>query len=127
MKFTIEGRLPSLNEYILASRSNKYYGASMKKKQELYISAFILKAMHDGELEEITDYPISLHIDWFEQNNRRDIDNITFGTKFIQDALVRNGVIEDDSRKYINELTHRVMTDKEHPRIEVTIERGKYE
>ena len=46
---------------------------------------------------------------------------ITFATKFIQDSLVRTGILEDDSRKYINQVNHSVFTDKQNPRIEVEI------
>lgn len=56
-----------------------------------------------------------------EKNKRRDVDNITFATKFIQDALVKQGIIIDDSQKYINQLRHDVKVDKEYPRIEVQL------
>jgi len=55
------------------------------------------------------------------KNKRRDVDNITFATKFIQDALVKQGIIIDDSQKYINQLRHDVKVDKEYPRIEVQL------
>ena len=45
----------------------------------------------------------------------------TVATKFIQDSLVRTGILEDDSRKYINQVNHSVFTDKENPRIVVEI------
>lgn len=93
----------------------------MKKKNERLIIAYILQAVNFGEIYEIKKYPVQLNITWYEPNDRKDIDNITFATKFIQDSLVRTGILEDDSRKYINKVNHSVFTDKENPRIEVEI------
>ena len=119
-KFTIYGKLPSLNEYVLANRGNKYAGASMKKRAE----RAILNALSVSGINYQPE-PISLHITWFEPNNRRDLDNIQFGTKFIQDAMVKAGIIKDDSRKYVVGLEHHVFTDKDNPRIEVEIRKAK--
>ena len=93
----------------------------MKKKNERLIMAYILQAVNFGEIYEIKKYPVQLNITWYETNDRKDIDNITFATKFIQDSLVRTGILDDDSRKYINQVNHSVFTDKENPRIEVEI------
>lgn len=93
----------------------------MKKKNERLVMAYILQAVNFGEIYEIKKCPVQLNIKWYEPNDRKDIDNITFATKFIQDSLVRTGILEDDSRKYINQVNHTVFTDKENPRIEVEI------
>lgn len=119
-KFVIQGRLSSLNEYTSANRANKYMGAKLKKDNE----EPIFGAIREAKLKRVTNYPITLKIKWYEPNKRRDIDNIVFATKFIQDALVKAGVIEDDSQKYINKVVHEVVTDKNNPRIEVEIKEG---
>lgn len=93
----------------------------MVKKNERLVMAYILQTVNSGEVYEVKNYPIKLNINWYEMDNRRDIDNITFATKFIQDSLVRVGILEDDSRKYINQVNHTVFTDKENPRIEVEV------
>lgn len=117
MKFVIKGRMPGLNEYTKACRGNKFGANSMKKKNE--------KAVQESAMEyhvnKIENYPIHMIIRWYEPNNRRDIDNVTFATKFILDGLVKMGVLVDDSRKYISSINHNVFTDKENPRIEVEI------
>lgn len=118
-KFVINGRLSSLNEYTLANRGNRYGGNSMKRKNE----AIIVEAIMKAKLEKVTEYPVKLKISWYEPNKRRDIDNIVFATKFIQDSLVNIGVLENDSQKYITQLEHKVLVDKECPRVEVVIER----
>lgn len=122
MKFTINGKLPSLNDYVLANRSYKYAGASMKKRVEKQIQESIFKAISSGEIKKVDKYPVGLNITWYEPTMRRDIDNICFAVKFIQDALVATGVLENDSQRYISELNHTVLLDREKPRIEVEIE-----
>lgn len=117
-KFVIYGRLPSLNEYVNSCRSNRYGANSMKKKYERMITEFI----EYFKIQPVKNYPVHMKITWYEKNNRRDVDNVTFGTKFVLDALVKNGILKDDSRKYITSVSHEVRTDKDTPRIEVEME-----
>lgn len=117
MKFTINGRLMSLNDYIRDNRTNKYKGAKTKRDNENNI----IWAIREAKLSKIYKYPIKLKITWYEPNLRRDIDNIVFATKFIQDALVKTNVLKDDSQKYINKISHEVLIDRTNPRIEVEI------
>ena len=97
----------------------------MKKKNERLVMAYILQAVNFGEVYEVKKYPIKLNINWYEPNSMRDVDYVTFSTKFIQDSLVSTGILEDDSRKYINQVNHSVFTDKENPRIEIEILGGE--
>ena len=119
-KFIIPGRLDGLNEYTRANRNNRYQGGKMKTTNEQIIGNAIREAQENG-FPKIIPTPIAISCNWYEPNNRRDIDNVVFAIKFIQDALVEAGIIPDDSRKYISQLSHQVFTDKENPRIEVTI------
>ena len=112
----IQGSLMGLNEYIKLSRNNKYESAKAKKIQEKTIMLYIKKC----ELKPITN-PVNIEICWYEKHNRRDIDNIIFASKFIMDALVKGGILIDDSRKYIKSINSTVYTDRENPRIEVLI------
>ena len=59
--------------------------------------------------------------DWYEKDRRRDLDNIYSGKKFILDALVKCGVLQNDTQKWVIGLVDRIHTDKRNPRIEVTI------
>ena len=116
-EFIVYGRLDGLNEYTSANRSNRYKGSQMKLKNE----AIVIEAIKRFQLEKVKNYPVQLNIVWYEKNKRRDVDNITFATKFIQDALVKQGILIDDGQKYINKISHDVQVDKEYPRIEVEI------
>ena len=52
----------------------------------------------------------------------KDKDNIAFSKKFIQDALVLEGIIPGDGWKNIEGFVDNFFIDKQNPRIEVTIE-----
>ena len=118
LKFTIMGRLDGLNDYTKACRGNAYAGNKMKSRNEVAVR----NAIRVAGLKKVDHYPVTLKINWYEPNKRRDIDNITLATKFIQDALVSAGVLVDDSQKYICKIEHNVFVDKENPRIEVTLD-----
>ena len=115
MKIKIDGRLDGLNEYTKACRGNRYGANTMKKRNEKKV----IDALNGWP--KIKEFPVKLKITWYEKNKRRDIDNITFATKFIQDALVKAEVLPDDSQKYINAVEHKVFVDKENPRVEIEI------
>ena len=117
MRFVIEGRLDGLNEYTRANRSNRYQGNSMKARNE----KAVLWAIRAARLKPVEKYPVELQIAWYEPDRRRDVDNIQFAVKFIQDALVEAGILEKDSQKYVSKLSHEVKVDRKNPRIEVTI------
>ena len=125
-RFVIYGKLPGLNDYTKANRGNKYLANKMKQDIQKNICKYIVFGVSMKDLEKVDRYPIGLKIKWYEPNNRRDIDNITFGTKFILDSMVCMGIIEDDSRKYVDSIEHVVYTDKENPRIEVEINEPMY-
>lgn len=116
MKFVIQGSLPGLNEYTKACRGNAYGANALKKNTERIIALYARQA----RLKPFTK-PVEIKINWFEKNNRRDIDNVVFAKKFILDALVKMHVLSDDSRKFVKEIIDHVETDTENPRIEVEI------
>lgn len=117
-QLTIEGRLPSANDYIEACRRNKYKAAKMKRDAQDYIIANIRQQIPDVHIYGRA----RIHFKWFEPNSRRDIDNVAFAKKFVLDALVEAETIPDDSQKYVTSFTDEITTDKDKPRIEVYLE-----
>ena len=91
MKYEIPIKLPSLNEYTRACRSNKYAGAKMKSAYEQLIGLHLMKMPRWSR-------PIKIKFTWVESNKRRDLDNICFAKKFILDAMVKYGKLKDDNR-----------------------------
>jgi Holliday junction resolvase RusA-like endonuclease len=114
MRFVIPDRLPGLNDYTKANRTNKYAGAKMKSDTEKYISLYIPNWATYKE-------KVIVEFRWFEKDERRDPDNIVFAKKFILDALVAKGVLRGDSMKYVIGFVDAVNVDKKNPRIEIDI------
>lgn len=94
MKIEIPMKLPSLNDYTRANRSNAFEGAKMKRQIEQGIAVYIAKMPR-------FEKPIRIHFHWIEQNGRRDLDNVAFAKKFILDAMVNTGKLKDDNRKCV--------------------------
>lgn len=103
----IKQKLCSLNEYIKACRSNRYIGAKLKAQIEEGITWDIKKAVSARQLYAI-DCPVDVLIDFYQDNARMDVDNKQSSTKFILDALVKNGILKDDSQKYVKQIYHRI-------------------
>ena len=108
----IQMKLPSLNEYIRAERTNRYMGANMKRSTQDGIAWFIRKL---PKFEK----PVFIHFHWVEKTSKRDLDNIAFAKKFILDALVENGKLKDDSQKYVKGFTDTFEKGKEYQAVVV--------
>ena len=114
--FTIPGRLPGLNEITDAARSNKFDAAKMKKEYT-ELAAWCAKLAKLPRMK-----CIDISVAWYEPNRKRDKDNIHAGVKFILDGLVIAGVIDNDGWKQIGNINHKVLLDKDNPRVEITIQ-----
>lgn len=109
-KFDIMQKLPSLNDYINACRTNKYKGAKFKDDIETYIGWAIRQAMCEGKVKP-TKKPIKITFIWHERTKRRDADNIASAKKYILDAMQKQGIIPNDSRKYVKGFTDEIVDD----------------
>lgn len=117
-RLTIPGRLEGLNEYTAANRTNPYKGGKVKKDCEHKIIWCIRKQLKNLHIQK----PVLIYYHFFEKDRRRDGDNIlSCATKFVQDSLVKTGVLPDDSQKYISNFYHDISVDYKNPRIEVII------
>lgn len=100
IKFTIHSRLPSLNDVISDNRANRYKGAKLKRETE----ALIIAEIKRQKVQQITEYPVDVFIRWVEPNRKRDVDNIQSSKKFVLDAMVKVGVLVNDSRRYVAQV-----------------------
>ena len=114
--FRIDGTLPGLNNYTKACRAGHHAGAAMKRRAEEVIVGCIRLA----GLKPIAGQ-VTIHYTWIEPNKRRDLDNVCFARKFVQDALVTAGVLAGDGPKYIRGFSDEFMYDKEQPGVVVTV------
>lgn len=110
--FIIRAKLPSLNDYILACRANRYKGAAFKHDVEELIGWNIKQALVKKTLYP-TEEPIIINFAWHEKTKRRDADNIASAKKFVLDAMQKQGIIPNDNRKYIKGFTDIIIDDKE--------------
>lgn len=115
--FFIPTLLPTLNEYTRASRGNIYASANMKRKTEENISFWAISQLGRWRAYK----PVFLIFHWKEMNKKRDHDNVAFAKKFVQDALVKTGVIQGDGWKHVLGFVDMFSVDKEKPGVEVTI------
>lgn len=117
-KFVIRGKLPGLNEYINAERTNKYKGAQLKRQCESVVmrsARSLSKYRAEG--------PVYMIYHWYCEDRRKDKDNISsFGRKVIQDALVRAKILKNDGWNDIIGFEDIFYIDKKNPRIVVEIE-----
>jgi len=100
--FTIPHRLPRLNEYIRHERGSKYLAAKIKKKYTGLCMAYIPRLRFDKR-------PIEITYVWAVKNIANDPGNVSFGNKFIEDAMVISGFIPDDNLKWIKKITHKFL------------------
>lgn len=114
MRFIISGRLPSLNEFISANRTNVHVGNKMKQDAQMIVTQYIPNM-------KITK-PVMIEYIFYEPNRRRDLDNIaSFAIKVIQDALVNKGSLINDGWGQIVGYSVEFYVDKNNPRICVDI------
>ena len=113
---TIPGRLPGLNEYTNACRTNPQKGNKMKMEAQEAVMWQILSQMRRCHF----DRPVFLLFTFYEQDRRRDKDNVaSFARKVIQDALVKCGTLQDDGWDHVTGYLDRFEVDKDNPRIVV--------
>lgn len=117
IEFIVNGTLPGLNEYINASRKNKFEAARMKRDAENRIIREIRAKYGKISLQS----PVWITYSWVEPNKRRDKDNIGFAKKIIQDALVKAGVLKNDGWRDIAGWGEKFRVDAKKPRVAVMV------
>ena len=105
MVFRFDSKLPTLNEYIDAERSNRFIAAKIKKTTTNNIRLEALSQTRD-KFEGLYD----VRITWHRANNRQDSDNIYFSAKFLFDGLVEAKILSGDGRKHIRHINNEIFT-----------------
>lgn len=109
--FVIKQKLPSLNDVVAKNRTNKFLANKFKQDIEELIGWEIKQALVKKTLKPVQS-PCEIYVQWHESTKRRDVDNIQSSFKFIGDALVKNGILKNDSRRYLTQIHHTVIDDK---------------
>lgn len=113
VRLVIPGRFPSLNEFY---RMGPHEQSRVKRECDELV-AWCARAQRLPRIKR----PVSLSITWVEANDRRDLDNVAFATKFVQDGLVKAGVLENDTKRHVRALHHGFEIDRRDPRVVVEI------
>jgi len=98
---------PSLNEYVLAERTNRYVAAKMKKSKTTSVAYLAISQKFD-----LDNKKYDVHFTWFKPDNKKDHDNIAFAKKFVLDGLVYAKILQSDGCKHINNLSDTFILDK---------------
>lgn len=116
-RFEVPGKLPSLNEYTSANRSNRFMGAKVKKQAETEILASI-----GANPPRFANRAVDIWMLWVRPDMRTDKDNVCFAKKFIQDALQKAEVIERDSWALCTPHDFGFLVSKANPRTVVIVQ-----
>ena len=109
--------IPSLNEHDNANRSNRFGGASMKKKATSLCATYVKKAMNEGF--ELVKEPSNFEFAWYLKNRRKDKDNVAFAKKYIFDGMVQAGLLKNDGWYDVGDWIETFHLDKEFERVEI--------
>lgn len=110
-------RLPGMNDIIKESKRKKgnWYGyATQKRKTQKKIGLFL------SGMDKVAG-KVWVNFVWVEISRRRDPDNIAAAKKFIFDAMVEQGIIENDGWKNIAGWSDEFIVNKKKPGVEITI------
>ena len=127
-KLVIHRTLPDLNDVIDGAHKVYHYRGSarnfgdaiMKRHEQARIENDIRRQLHGVHIKK----PVRLTYALWERDKKRDWDNVlSIAMKYCNDALVRTGVLQNDTQKWVRAYGEPVlMVDRENPRIEITIE-----
>ena len=114
-RFTVWGRLCGYNDL------HKTWYISRRIKQQAMDT--VMWYARIAQIRPITG-KCKVSLICYEPNRRRDPDNVISGArKVILDALQQMGVLHGDGQKYVSSgINDEVRVDKDHPRVEVTID-----
>jgi len=119
----IPKRLDGLNEIINAAK--QIYGRGKRRPSAYSLmkknwTAKLYRYFRAANIDPMES--IYIEFIWIEKNRRRDPDNIAVGKKFILDAMVAVGIIENDGWKQILKMTDKFAVSKETPGVIVKIQ-----
>lgn len=116
IKMIIPGKLTDLNTYINLERSNKFAASKMKKQETYRVSSIAREIKSRPGMWPIfpISTPVSISYIWYCKDKRKDKSNISsMGRKFIEDGLVKAGIIKNDTWDMIESYIDNFEIDKD--------------
>lgn len=123
--FFIPGPLPGLNEMLDWAKRQGVQLGKRGRRWNLYAENkrmwedVIILEIKQAKIKPGTG-SVTINYLWRELNKRRDPSNIAAGRKFVEDALVRAGILPNDGWKEIAGFTDSFVVDKKCPGVLVT-------
>lgn len=105
--FTINRKTPSMNEIIGRNRTNKFAGASAKKRYQNTV-VWSIKA---ARLQRV-QVQQWIHYEFHEKTRKRDKDNLLRAIKPVNDALQQRGILPNDNNTWVAGLSMSFVYDK---------------
>ena len=105
--FTINAKTPSMNEIIGRNRTNKFAGASAKKRyQNTVVWSIKAAKLHRVQVQQW------IHYEFHEKTRKRDKDNLLAAIKPVNDALQQAGILPNDNNTWVAGLSMSFVYDK---------------
>lgn len=96
IKLVLDRKMPGLNQVLHASKKEQ---AMMKREFTAYVSRELNK---QGCVPDVTYSHIQINAVFYETQEGRDPDNLLVAFKYINDALICVGMVDDDSISQIS-------------------------
>jgi hypothetical protein len=107
-------KFPGMNEMIAAAKKSPYAYSAMKKK-------FTQIVAWEAKIHLTKRKNASFIFKWYEENNRRDPDNVAAAKKFVLDGLVMAEIIPKDTRKCVLGWEEIVIYKQKRRGVEITL------
>ena len=106
-RFEVKAKTPSMNEIIGVNRTNRYAGASAKKRyQNMVVWSIKAARLHRAQVRQW------IHYEFHEKTKKRDKDNLLAAIKPVNDALQQAGVLPNDNNNWVAGLSMSFVYDK---------------
>ena len=84
--------------------SNEFYNAHYHRrspiKHEYYLA--VKHALQESKTDKVVEYPVQMKFTFKLTGRLFDVSNCASMVKMIEDGLVQNKILEDDTNKYVN-------------------------
>ena len=105
----IPGEFPGLNEVTAANRTNRFAGATQKRRATETVAQYLEAC----RIKPLLARRYSWRFTWYCTDRRRDPDNISSACKFVFDGLQKAGVLDNDGWSQVGEISHRFFIDQQ--------------
>jgi hypothetical protein len=85
--------------------TNAIYAGIHWRKRKSHKDQMLLACIGMKQLKPV-DKPVDIRMDFYFKSHALDSSNCSYLAKLLEDCLVKYGVLKDDSRKYVRDVTY---------------------